>query len=352
MTKKNQVRGAIVLSSLLLMATLLVKLQSNQKRKQPPGHSKNVVEKKVAQPVIQSTLSGHRLIKTDGQIDSSLLALMQLYHLEHDGTPTSINQALQKAFLRKKGTERKDLVDAPSDQERKEKALQLLHQMGLVAEVPFQPTQTDYFLLFGGFVHRMEKRFADFKKNLLAKTLQCKKVIFLGGIRKLRQEEIDQMKQTLKGMSIQWEDWLATMKCQESELTEADGWKFVWQTHATPSMKSEWENAGKLCFVNSTDTTRGQNNRPTTHSTLDQWQQSFHPTPGSCHSNVENPYGPRMEKVLRFFLQKLSLDYPNHPTPFSITWNSPAAAPDLKIRVYLDAVARSFYQEYKHPLND
>jgi hypothetical protein len=287
----------------------------------------------------------YELINQDGQVVDPLLKLLRLFNIKHTGTIESINQAMQESFIRKPGSERWDLKDAELDKEVRNEALALFQEMGFMKEIPHSQISTDYFLLFGAALPRMEKRFKDFLEQYTAGNLQCSYIAWLGSIRKLQPNELETMKSTL---GTHFEDFLKDEKVNkaETDLTEADVTRYLWNTYATAELKSKFQEPQNLVFINSTDTTQGANNRPTTGPTIDTWLTEFKPAPGRCHGNVEKPYGIRMEKNLRLCLEKYSAQLSDTTEKFSITWNSPAANPELLLSIYKDELARSFYQEY------
>ncbi len=287
----------------------------------------------------------YELINQAGQVVKPLLELLQLFNIEHTGTIESVNKAMQTHFIRKPGSERWDLQDTELDKAVHNKALALFKEMGFMEETPYAQVSTDYFLLFGATLPGMEKRFKDFSEQYTAGTLQCKNIVLLGGVRKLLPNELKTIKSTL---GTSFGDFLKDEKINktETDLTEADALRYLWYTKASLDLKSKFQEPHNLVFINSTDITQGANNRPTTGPTIDTWLTEFKPLPGSCHGNVEKPYGIRMEKNLRLCLEKYSAQLSDTAEKFSITWKSPAANPELLLSVYKDELAKCFYQEY------
>jgi len=291
--------------------------------------------------VVRSSLVGNELIQSDGKVVQPLVDFLKLFKIEHQGTIESINTAMQMHFIRKPGSERWDLIDSAQDQKLRPQVLDLLKRMGLVDAIPPTTVNADYFLLFGATLGRIEKRFTDFLEQYQTGTLNCKNIVLLGGVRYLQPTELDSIKQNSTFASF-----LKDRKKTEATLTEADLWWFVWQTKATDALKAQFqESKHNLFFVNATNITHGTNQRATTHTTLETWLEDFKPVPGKCHANVEKPYGVRIEKNLRYALEKYSRAHES-TQHFSITWNSPAAGDSLLLAVYKDELARAFHQEY------
>lgn len=294
--------------------------------------------------IVKSSMSALRLLKEGNAIDPHLLEFLLLFGIEHDGTVASVDQAMQANFIRKPGLERKDLKDNEEEQSLRPRALELLKLMGMVDEIPHSEVSADYLLLFGAMLNRMRSRFADFLIQHNQKTFKCRNVILLGGVRKIMKGEMATIEHDFTDEYIQQ---LLTQvgKQDRSCLTEADLWRVVWDQEASEELKANFKEGKNLFFINSTQTTDGTNNRPTTKTTLEEWYATCQPEPGSCHGNVEKPYGVRMEKVLRILLSSKSKCLGTGSKRFSITWNSPAAVEKLPIAVYKDELARTFHEE-------
>ncbi|MEL7063813.1 MAG: hypothetical protein AAFP00_08745, partial [Bacteroidota bacterium] len=127
--------------------------------------------------LVQSSLSGANLVSEEGQVDPHLLAFLDLYSLKHDGTVASVDQAMQENFLRKPGTERRDLANSQLDTKVQAEAMDLLSQMELVEEIPHTHVNVDYFLLFGAMLPKIETRLTDFIQQYNQGTLHCKNIV-------------------------------------------------------------------------------------------------------------------------------------------------------------------------------
>lgn len=299
---------------------------------------------------VQSSMKEKRLLKADGTVDKYLLAFLDLCEVKHDGTAASVNQAMQINFLRPRGKERRDLVDSELDKQRRDEAINLLTNMGFIAAIPHAAINTDYFFLFGAMIGAVERRFNDFLAQYNQKTLQCRNLVFLGGVRKLRQHEIEGIEKKLGAQGLQ--DFLAQVsKAAPNELTETDLLRFIWMQYAPDAMKTEFKENDNLFFINASKTTDGANKRPITVNTLEAWYKACGPIDrdkfAKCHfhANVEQPYALRIEKTLRLFLEKQSQALGSDSPLFYITWNSPQASQQLPLAAYKDVLAREFYTE-------
>ena len=295
--------------------------------------------------LVNSSLANTNLIQENGQVVKPLLDFLALFNIKHQGTVKSINAAMQENFIRKPGLERWDMVDSEVDKRLRTSALKLLRNMDLVDAIPHFRVDVDYFILFGASLPRVEKRFDDFLTQYNAGTLQCKHIVLLGGVRKLQPSEITRMK-AIAIPGISFADFLKELNIKQSDLTETHMLRFIWKAKATKLLKNQFQEHKNLFFIDCTNTTDGTNQRPTAITTVQTWLKDYLPKPGSCHANVEKPYGIRMEKGLRLELEKYSRQLVNLKKRFSITWNSPASDPNLLLVIYKDELARTFLHEY------
>lgn len=283
-------------------------------------------------PRVASSLAPNDLFQLDGkEIHPALLTFLELFNVSHQGTIESINKGLQKNFLRPLGSEVDDLSDTAFDRHVRLEALALLEEMGLVTEIPSTPVEADYFILFGSLWEDAVSRLNDFLHQYQAGTLRCHQIVLLGGCRKLAPEEQEKIARDV-GVAM-------TRANRQVWATETDMWRLLWQLKAPLSLQNTFREHEQLWFIHDTDVSRG---RPTTDSTLTAWWNQCLPAPGWCHANVEQPYGMRMEKCLRTFLEKVTPD--NATKQFSITWNAASADPALPLVAYKDTLARVVYQ--------
>jgi hypothetical protein len=294
--------------------------------------------------LVKSSLANVNLIQENGQVVKPLLDFLALFNIRHQGTVKSINAAMQENFIRKPDLERWDMVDTEADKKLRASALKLLRNMDLVDAIPHFRVDADYFLLFGATLPRVEKRFDDFLTQYNAGTLQCKHIVFLGGSRKLMPSEVARMK-VIPGISFV--HFLKDLNIKEADLTEAHMLRFIWKAKAAKRLKDRFQEHINLFFVNATKE-GSVNQRPNTNNIIEAWLQECIPTPGNCHANVEKPYGLRMEKSLRYELEKYSRQLINvdPKKQFCITWNSPTSDSHLLLAIYKDELARTFYSEY------
>ena len=286
---------------------------------------------------VASSLEHIRLIRQDGSIHPALLSLMRHYKLRHDGTPASINKALQNNFLRRPGQERWELNDTLGNHINRASVLQWLQQMALTTAIPPVAREVDYFLLFGALYSSAYKRLEDWRRQYNKGLIRCKQLVLLAGNRQLLPREIAAMRQQVGDSAFQ--RWRQRMGRAKTQLTEALLWEFLWEHCVSTSVQKKFIRGKNWLLINETGY-HPLKHRPTTSSTLFAWHALYHPSPGRCHANVEKPFAVRMEKTLRTFLLEA-----HTPGGWTITWNSAAAAPELPLAVYCDCLARTFYQE-------
>jgi len=305
---------------------------------------------KVYPGLVSSSLININLIDSDKKPVKPLLDFLKLYNIKHQGTLKSIKLAMEEYFIRKPSPTQLNLVaDTEQDVKVRSSALRLLRNMDFVDAIPHFRVNADYFLVFGGPLSRVEKRFNDFLIQYNAGTLQCKNIVLLGNSRKLQPSEVEKIRNTL---GIKYGDFLKDIKKQGNQLTEADMLRYIWRTKATVNLKNKFQESVNLFFVTSAfvdtlDVIQGNKPSPSTANTIEDWVKGCIPTPGSCHANVEKPYAVRMEKTLRLALEKYSREPLETKKPFSITWNSPAADNDVLMAVYKEELARAYSQEYE-----
>ena len=341
------IRNLRVLSFYVIVGIIFAPVTSQASATSTATSNKQVG--KVYPGLVSSSLINTNLIDADRKPVKPLLDFLKLYNIKHQGTLKSIKLAMEEHFMRKSTLERLDLVDTEQDIKVRSSALRLLRNMDLVDAIPHFKVNVDYFLVFGGALPRVEKRFNDFLAQYNAGTLQCKNIVLLGSSKKLQHSEVEKIRNTL---GVKYGDFLKDIDKQGSELTEADILRYIWRTKATANMKNKFQESKNLFFVTSAfvdalNIIQGNILKPSTSNAIEDWLIGCIPTPGSCHANVEKPYGIRMEKTLRLALEKYSREPVNLKKPFSITWNSPAAENDLLLAIYKDELARAYSQEYE-----
>ncbi len=113
-------------------------------------------------------------------ITPELLTLLDHFHLEHDGTLTSINEATQKAWLRPAGKERWETEDTFSAGDR-EAVLEYYIKTGKLQEKRPAKSEYRYGVICGATTFRMKDRLGYFEQL----GLRVDEVVLLSGARSL-----------------------------------------------------------------------------------------------------------------------------------------------------------------------
>jgi hypothetical protein len=296
--------------------------------------------------LVHTSLDNQHLIGEDGKPTKPLVSFLKLLGIKHKGTASSVKAALETCCLTKVDLESRHIVDKDTEKDKKvrQQALSLLKDMGFVEAIPSKPAVVDYFLLFGANLQAAEKRFNDFIKQYQAGKVVPKNIVFLSTNEKLHASELQSIK---KALGVSLPDFLKEIIKKEALLTKGDIWHFLWKTKAPKELKEAFPGTSHLFFIEAKNITSGQDDRTATLASVEEWIATCQPTPGSCHANVEKPCGLRIDKELRWALEKYARTLPPTAQQFSISWNSPAAASNLSLAVYKDEVARTFAREYE-----
>ena len=97
-------------------------------------------------------------LESKAELSSTLLEILEITKIKHDGTLGSVVEATQKDWLRKAGTERWEMDNA---REELKPALEPLFQkLGIIDEVAPKAKQYTYGLILGATITSMRERFA------------------------------------------------------------------------------------------------------------------------------------------------------------------------------------------------
>jgi hypothetical protein len=296
--------------------------------------------------LVHTSLDHHHLIGVDGKPTKHMASFLKLLGIRHKGTASSVKAALETCCLKKTDLESRSIVDKDTEKDKKvrQQALSILKDMDFVEAIPQKPAAVDYFLLFGANLQTAEKRFNDFVRQYQAGKVVPKNIVFLSTNERLHASELQSIKKSL-GVSLT--DFLKEVIKKEALLTKGDIWHFLWKTKAPKELKDAFPTTSHLFFVETKDVTPGQDDRTTTLASLEEWIATAQPAPGSLHANAEKPYAIRIDKEVRWALERHVRTLPPTTQPFSISWNSSAAASNLSLAVYKDEVARAFAREYE-----
>ncbi|WP_419533325.1 hypothetical protein [Endozoicomonas sp.] len=248
----------------------------------------------------------------------TLSELLTELNIPHAPTLDSIINASQ-VWRRKPGQERWELPTLNISKTQKDRAFELLDQLGLVSPARPPNKQYDYALLLGATAPGMKRRL-DYLAYWWNQGIRFKRLIFLVGQRPLNP-------------GIDYLDIL-TRKPDDQNLgqlpfTETEAAIMLHQLAPMPEAMRDMP-------VEFIDTPRNWRNRlwhrPNTRDTLKQWIK-VEPLPGTALVISDQPHGAYQKEVVR---QEL-------PVGFSVDLAAGPADPATTLPIYLDALALWLY---------
>ncbi|MGZ6254597.1 MAG: hypothetical protein ACXWL5_01235 [Candidatus Chromulinivorax sp.] len=256
------------------------------------------------------------------QVIQPIKDLLRLTDVQVDAYDLStVVAATQKAWLRKDGSERWDIIDLYK--ERKDQFLKLFDQLQLIDTITPAHKHYDYLLLMGAAAATIEKRIATIIK-LAENEIDWDCLIFLGGQRPLTQAEIDFLKH----------HYNANDNCP---TTETEMMHYIYNHLSSASNKLHVKKFKTVTVdVLMKIDKQGVVRRPTTADTVELWMQQENPKAGSCLVISNQPFIVYQDSITRSLL----------PKNFSIETVG-SASTETNISVYLDTVARILYAEEK-----
>ena len=260
-----------------------------------------------AKPIYPSILDSE-------QRPSDLLRkILELTHIEHDGTLKNIVTLTQKeqptGFMRPLGKERWEISDIHED--KRADIITTFEQMGILDTLFPSKIHYNYVMVHGATLSRAKTRML-FLVELYNQGIRFDNIIILSGKRILTENE----KKKLNYMAE-----------NEYEMVQ-----LVWSQLDIPQAIKQLPTV----FVDSPMKEKnGVVMRPTTADTIITWLKS-NPTPGSALTISNQPFCDYQDCVTRTYL----------PNSFEIETVGPAADQDeIRISVLLDNLARWLYQE-------
>ncbi len=239
-------------------------------------------------------------------ITRDLKELLRVMEVAHDGSPKSIVEETQKAWVRPAGKERWEVKDSLTPIQRKA-VIDYCTKAGFFDEIRPLYLDYDYAVVLGAAISRMEKRIGYLEK-MSNSGVRFKKVILLSGARPL-----DPSAESIpKG-------------CK----TEGDAMAYLWKANEL-SKKVAWEHF--ICPMKTT--AEGKVRRPGTRDTFSLWL-SRAPAPGRCFIVSNQPYCLFHRLVAKNMM-------PKEFTSEIIC--SAAEANSQNAQVMLDTIARCLYE--------
>lgn len=271
-------------------------------------------------------------MKQDGTPSEPLAQLLKLSHVSCDAHLSSVVAATQKSWIRPANTERYDLVDNFSLEE-KEALAPLFKKLGVVDAI--EPTKKNYehALLLGGLTERVVPRIQELI-NQWNKGIRFKNIAVLVGERSLIADEIDYPCRIIdsgvldsakvKEFAVEW---------QKNAKTEASMVTTILNHCAFPE---DMLKEVTIMVVNVPNKKKpdGTEVRANTMDTVVEWMK-HNPMPGCCLAISTQPHVLYQESVLKTFL----------PSEFPVEAVGPQITVEGRIAEMFDALARLLYQE-------
>lgn len=117
-------------------------------------------------------------------IMDQIIRLLEVCGVKHDGTPSSIVAATQKAWLRQPGKERWEMEEKDFGAEKNQIIRDLAETLGFIREIPPKDRKYHYCLLHGCVLPQFQTE-VNYAAKLWDRGVSFDKVVFLGGDRRL-----------------------------------------------------------------------------------------------------------------------------------------------------------------------
>ena len=250
--------------------------------------------------------------------DQSVIELLNIASIKHNGTVDDIIKKTQEQWIRKSGTERWEIDK--SNHPYHDQLIVWLGDNNFIQEISPQLKHYKYIVLMGGAAQRVKSRIKYIEE--LIQTVSFNKLIMLCGERPLDSHE-EQFE-----MYAYQED-INTTEFQRPK-TETDMMKYIAAHTQLPENKIEWHSMPMI------DTGDNKRRRPTTEDTLKLWLAA-QPQPGTCLIVSSQPHARYQEAVVKSVM----------PDEFEVHIAAPQSSTYVCDGDYLDNLARWLYQTWK-----
>lgn len=253
------------------------------------------------------------ILDSEQRPSNFLCKILELTHIEHDGTLKNIVTLTQKeqpiGFIRSRGKERWEISDIHED--KRIAIIETFEQMGILDTLLPTKTHYNYVLVHGATLDRAQTRMF-FLIDLYNHGIRFDAIIILSGKRLLTDDE-------KKRLNYAAENEYEMVQVVWNQLDLPEGLKQLPTLFVDSPMK---EKNGVIL-------------RPTTADTIITWLKSD-PKPGSALTISNQPFCDYQDCVTRTYM----------PNSFEIETVGPAADQDeIRVSVLLDNLARWLYQE-------
>jgi hypothetical protein len=238
--------------------------------------------------------------------------LIVLTNLNYDGSLKDLVTQTQAQWLRKPGTERWDIVEKLNY--LKDKVYVIVNKLGLIDEWYPSKKQYNYALIFGARLALVRSRL-DYLTKLWDQGVRFDQIVLLGGQRDLSPIELKILKEEYGRTDIKSEPEM--IQCLYNAL---DHFEFKKRTMLLID-------APRKILPN------GKPWRATTECTVKHWMKQ-NPKKGTCMLISSQPFCNYQQVVAQTLL----------PKTFKITTVGKKASKENMVEIYLDTLARTFYQ--------
>lgn len=279
------------------------------------------------------TIRDYAIVSPEGKLNPSILEIMNVLELPHDGALESIVNITQEKFIQKKPDgQRKERWEIEEVLPHlKKEAMPILDKLGMLKEFFPSGEKYDSVLMFGALLPSVRKRL-NYLIDLWENGVRFDKIVFLGGERPLIEEKESRdmlYDKKNKDMLVRG-DWQVPEKKPTNEL---EMMQLVWNQARLPDdmrkISTEWINAPLK-----PNPTGGKPLRPTTEDTINIWLRNS-PTERKILAISNNPHIGYQQSVLETYL----------PEDFKIETVGSAASLELSLAFYLGEMTRWLYQE-------
>lgn len=279
------------------------------------------------------TIENFAIVNPEGKPNSTILQMMDVLELPHNGTLKNIVDITQEKFFQKHPDgQRKERWEIDEVIPRlREQALPILDKLGMLKE--FFPSERKYdsVLMLGATLTSVRKRLS-YLGDLWENSIRFDKIVFLGGERALeptKENPTVLFDSNNKDLLVR-NDWQIPEKIPTTEL---EMMQMVWDQAKLPSsmkkIKTEWIDAPLK-----PNPVGGKPLRPTTEDTLKIWLRN-NQTAQKILAISNNPHIGYQQSVLKTYL----------PKDFEIETVGSAASPESSLAFYLGEMTRWLYQE-------
>lgn len=256
---------------------------------------------------LSALLEAAPLLEPNGAPSPPLQRLLELTHIEYDGSLADLIDQTQKGWLRPRGVERWQLTDPPEYNENRQEFMALGAELGFICAVAPSHCYYDYVLWLGAGASEASRRLDSFGW-LWQAGWRAGQFSILSGDAPLRECEQVCFPTATRETEMMWQIWLAANLPCDLRAALTAGLRLV-------------------------DAPKGAKSRADTADTFRVWLTQTPPGEHSVLCLSSQPYVIYQQLIAEETL----------PGNYRIETIGPAAKPDLQVAVLLDTIARCLY---------